>query len=152
MMEDKNELVLNQVQQISKHIDMADTNTPIKIQKIDDKRYCFLKSDIKEPVFILDEDKKLHTLVLVDTLKSLTKTLKNTWQENFDLKLEKIIWQNIPVDFNDAWAVAMHEIEKLSNIDQNTNALNIDLNHLVTKIKKQHPNLFLNMDEIFDNN
>lgn len=152
MMEDKNELVLNQVQQISKHIDMADTNTPIKIQKIDDKRYCFLKSDIKEPVFILDEDKKLHTLVLVDTLKSLTKTLKSTWQENFDLKLEKIIWQNIPVDFNDAWAVAMHEIEKLSNIDQNTNALNIDLNHLVTKIKKQHPNLFLNMDEIFDNN
>lgn len=151
-MEDKNELVLNQVQQISKHIDMADKNTPIKIQKIDDKRYCFLKSDIKEPVFILDEDKKLHTLVLVDTLKSLTKTLKSTWQENFDLKLEKIIWQNIPVDFNDAWAVAMHEIEKLSNIDQNTNTLNIDLNHLVKKIKKQHPNLFLNMDEIFDNN
>ena len=60
-----------------------------------------------EPWFIIDEDGGTHALTSLHSLNNLLDTLKKNQKEIFELKLEKAIYQQMPVDFNDAWAVAM---------------------------------------------
>lgn len=98
------------------------------------------------PWFAIGEDKQLYTLVSLETLKRLVGSLRVSQEENFKLKLEKTIWKYVPVDFGDAWAVAMSEIEAISKKEPDSEIVNINLNHLVKNIKKKYPNLFLNLD------
>jgi len=107
--------------------------------------------DNKEPWFIIDENKKLHTMVSVDTMHKLIENFKQLQQDNFDLKLEKTILQHLPVDYQDVWTVAMDEIKKLAQTKGDTKSLSIDLERLLRKIKKEHPNLFLNLKDLFAN-
>ncbi|MFW5614381.1 MAG: DUF2603 domain-containing protein, partial [Campylobacter hyointestinalis] len=72
--------------------------------------------------------------------------LKNAQKENFELKLERSIWQHIPVDFGDVWSVAINEIKgkkfkKEPNLDQ-----------IIKKIKREHPNLFVDMQNLIHTN
>lgn len=97
-----------------------------------------------EPWFVVDENDKVHTLISIASLKNMLESLKQLQKENFELKLEKAIYQQIPIDFNDAWIVAMDEIRK-----QGKNGLmevNVDLDKLMANIKKEHPNLFVDME------
>lgn len=151
---DKEIELSREISDISKRIGMAKDaeKTVIHVSKgkEDDEKCCVLKSgswEGKEPWFVVDEDEKLHTLVSLETLNKLVESIKATQEENFNLKLEKTIWQHIPVDFGDAWVVAMDELKSMTSGEPNAKVVNVNLNSLVTKIKKEHPNLFLDLDD-----
>jgi len=94
----------------------------------------------KEPWLILDEKKKLHALLSMDSLTKIVENFRQIEQEAFSLKLEKSILQHLPLDFNDVWAVAVEEIKKYKKTPA-------DFDKVILKIKKEHPNLFLNLQD-----
>ncbi len=97
-----------------------------------------------EPWFVVDEQDKVHTLISIASLKNMLEGLKQLQRENFELRLEKAIYQQIPIDFNDAWIVAMDEIKKQAK--GGLMEMNIDLDKLMSDVKRQHPNLFVDME------
>jgi hypothetical protein len=91
---------------------------------------------------IVDENEKINAVVPIDTLVSLYKNISNINQENFNLKLEKAIWQSFPADFDDVWAVAIDELARLSK-DNNSTIATINIEKLLNRIQDKYPNLFL---------
>ncbi len=102
--------------------------------------------DDSEPWFVIDDNGKVHTMLSLDTLLQIIKTLRVTQEENFNLKLEKSIWQNVPIDFQDVWVVAMEDIKERLKNSQDKRSFDIDIEKTVKDIKKRYPNLFLNLD------
>ena len=99
------------------------------VSSTDNQKVLSLKSGhfgAPEPWFVVDENDKIHTLISIASLKNMLEGLKELQKENFELKLEKAIYQQIPIDFNDAWIVAMDK--------------------LMSEVKRQHPNLFVDME------
>ena len=96
----------------------------------------------KEPWFVLDEKQKLHALIPIEALSQVMKNLKQMEEEAFSMKLEKSILQQLPIDFQDVWTVAMEEVQKRKTKD-------IDFEKLIRKIKKEHPNLFLDLKDFY---
>ncbi len=120
-------------------LEITKSNTP-------EQKILSLKSghfNAPEPWFVIDEEGKIHTLLSLQSLKNMLERLKNLQKENFELKLEKAIYQQIPIDFNDVWVVAMDEIKKEAS--KGKNELNINLDSLVARLKEEHPNLFMDM-------
>ncbi len=144
-----NELgVFKLVNEMSKKIDLDEHKTVIEIEDTDNPsvKELNLKSGSwspDEPWFVVDENKILHTMMPVKSVEKIVKNFHLTQEENFKLKLEKSIWQNIPIDFQDVWSVVMDEIKTLSK--QETS---IDIDRVITKIKNRHPNLFFNSNSL----
>ncbi|MBL0687232.1 MAG: DUF2603 domain-containing protein [Sulfurospirillum sp.] len=102
-----------------------------------------------EPWFVVDEKKKLHTMMSMKSLNKIIKNFKATQEDNFNLKLEKIIWQNTPIDFQDVLLVATDEIKSMvAQGERKVKITNADLDRLIKKIKKNHPNLFFNIQDL----
>lgn len=117
----------------------------------DKKKMLTLKSgswSSKEPWFGVDEDNNLHTMVSIKSLMNLIESYRDLARENFDLRLEKSIAQHLPIDFGDVWTVCMDEIRNLARKEPEKATLNIDLNEIVSSVKKKHPNLFVDMESI----
>ena len=96
------------------------------------------KANLNTPWFGMYGDKPC-VLVPAELFEAVINALKNAQKENFELKLERSILQNLPIDFGDVWTVAIEEIKK-ANCKKEPN-----LDRLIAKIKKEHPNLFLDM-------
>ncbi len=132
-------------------LDNAQEKTIINIESTEEKSKKLLTLQSgdwngDEPWFAIDENDKIHTIISMDTLLQIIKTLRKTQEENFNLKLEKTIWQNIPIDFNDVWVVAMNEIKNQLKSSKDKKTVGINTQKVVQDIKKKYPNLFLNLD------
>lgn len=146
--------IFEMISAISKEIGLKGDKTVIEIEKTQnpDVKQLNLKSgswEAAEPWFIVDENKKLHTMMSMDSVNKIIDNFKGAQQENFNLKLEKTIWQNVPLDFHDVWAVAMDEIKQMATREKkDVKVINVDLENLVARIKKEHPNLFLDLKDL----
>jgi hypothetical protein len=106
--------------------------------------------EAKEPWFVIDEKRKIHTMISLDTLTKMVENLKTLGQENFELKLEKTIWKYLPVDFGDVWVVAMDEIKNMAQNSKNAQAIKVDIDKLVSNIRVQHPSLFMDLKGLYE--
>jgi hypothetical protein len=64
-------------------------------------------------------------------------TLKNVMKENFELKLEKAILNEFPVDYDDVKAVVLEEMKRNSEAS---------IDEILDKVKLEHPNLFYSIE------
>lgn len=96
----------------------------------------------KEPWLVRDEKQKMHALISIDSLTKIIENYKRLEQETFSLKLEKSILQQLPLDFNDVWSVATQTIQKEQKEV-------VDFDKVISSIKKEHPNLFLNLHDLY---
>ena len=148
----------NLIQNINKMADElgivnSENITVVKINETDDPDKKILelvqgKWDSKAPWFVIGDDNKVYVLSSLESIMELINSLKRTKFENFNLKLEKAILENLPVDFNDVWVVAMQEIQNRLSSSKDKLLLDIDIKKLVKDIKKNHPNLFLKLKDI----
>lgn len=105
------------------------------------------EGNFKNPLPWFDD---INNLTLLDTnsLMDFVNEYYRFAKENFDLKLEKSILKQFPNDFNDVWVVCIDEIKKIAKDD---NFLNINFDEVVSSVKRQYPNLFINMNEFINN-
>lgn len=148
----KQEIATKIINEISQDIDLTN-RTVLELRNTEepDVKTLSLKSgswDASEPWFVVDEKNKIHTMISMDSVNQIIKNFKESQQESFNLKLEKTIWQNVPIDFHDVWAVAMDEIKFISKGKIDQKAIRVDLEKLIEKIKQEHPNLFLDLKDL----
>ena len=101
------------------------------------KDYEIIEGDLNSPLWIMEIDDKLKVVMDVDEYIEMMETTKRVLKENFELKLEKAILSEFPIDYDDVKAVVLEEMKK-------DNEKSID--EIVNKIKLEHPNLFYNID------
>jgi len=145
--------VFEMINIISKDIGLDGDKTAIEIKKTDNPeiKKLNLKSgswSTNEPWLVVDENKKLHTMMSMSSINKIIKNFRTTQEENFNLKLEKTIWQNIPIDFQDVWSVAMDEIKNMPTKNEKAKVTSVNLKKIIIKIKTEHPNLFLNLKDL----
>jgi hypothetical protein len=96
-----------------------------------------LEGDLNAPLWVLiTPDEKLKVVMDIDEYIGMMETLKQAMKENIDLKLEKEILSEFPIDYEDVRAVVL---EEMKHSDKN-------ISEIVKKVKTEHPNLFYNLD------
>ena len=116
-----------------------------KVQECEDKneKKIILQNgsfNASEPLFVIGEDDEVYALLTLNSLNSVLENLKQNQKENFELKLEKAIYQQVPIDFNDVWAVAMEKIKSYKG--------DVDFEKFAKDLKQEYPNLFINMQAV----
>ena len=94
--------------------------------------------NFKSPWFAIKTEEP-YIFMPAEILDMVFRMLRTAQKESFDLRLERSIWQHMPIDFGDVWRVAMDELAR-GNF-----AKEPDLEKLIAKIKQEHPNLFVDM-------
>ncbi len=153
---DKKALLIKKIDTLSKSLGLDESDKALfSIKSTDDPKVKELHLESgnpkeEDPWFAIEEDndKKAYAFIPLEAFNQMINILKNVQKENFDLKLEKTIWQNIPQDFDDVWVVAMDEIRKLAK-QENNQPISIDLDKLIKDIKQKHPNLFINLKDFY---
>lgn len=94
--------------------------------------------------FLRDEDNEEYVVFPQKVFTRLLGRIKSIQEEKFFLKLEKDIISQMPIDFDDAMAVAKSTIEAMR---QNDGSLpEISTSSLAKEMKKEYPNLFFSIE------
>ena len=101
------------------------------------KEYEVVEGDINSPLWVLEIDGKLKVAIDVKEYLEMMELTNKLLKENFELKLEKAILGEFPIDYEDVKAVVLEELKKDSNKS---------IDEVLEKIKLEHPNLFYNLD------
>ncbi len=96
-----------------------------------------IEGDINSPLWVMEVGDKIKVAMDVDEYIEFMEMSKKLLKENFELKLEKAILSEFPIDYDDVKAVVLEEMKK--NNDKS-------IDEVVNKIKLEHPNLFYNLD------
>lgn len=103
--------------------------------------------DPREAWFLHDDDGEEYVVMPQNILKKIISIIRNAHEEKLLLELSRDISQQTPVDFDDVLAVALNKLESRRLPDGSLPKINTK--SLIKEIKKQYPNLFLNIPEQF---
>lgn len=98
-----------------------------------------IEGDKNTSFWFMEVDNKLKIVLDAKEYMNLMNNLKQVMKENFELKLEREILSEFPVDYEDVKAVVL---EKMKEDDS------LSIKDAVEKVKIEHPNLFFEMDLI----
>ena len=108
------------------------------------KDFEVIEGDVDSPIWVMEVDNKLKVAIDIDEYMEMMEMTKKLLEENLELKLEKAILSEFPIDYEDVKAVVLEEMKK--NEDKS-------IEDIVNKVKLEHPNLFYNLnlelDKIF---
>lgn len=104
--------------------------------------------DEQRPWVIIDEHDQAYTMTSVPALSKMIAMFASSQDESFRLKLEKAILARYPIDYYDVLAVAMDKIKRLAQSRPGSTVVKLDLDWLITEIKKEYPNLFYDLDQL----
>ncbi len=106
------------------------------------KDFEVVEGDLENKLWIMEIDGKVKAVLDIDEYLELMEMAKKLMKENFELKLEKAILSEFPIDYDDVKAVVLEEMKQ--NPD-------MSIPEIINKIKLEHPNLFYNieLDKIF---
>ena len=128
---------------------MLDLNQHITIgnlKQIDETHLSVELSEGKlsdsKPCFVCDESGEEYVIISSKILKNLLESMKKAQEERFAISLEKDIANLMPLDFEDVLSVAKSKLTELNLDISQVNTL-----ELIKDIKKEHPNLFFNLDD-----
>ena len=96
-----------------------------------------IKGDLKSPLWMMEINNEIKVVLDVDEYIKIMKINDELLRENFELRLERAILSEFPIDYDDVKAVVLEEMKK----DKNKS-----LEEIVNKIKLEHPNLFYSLD------
>ena len=106
-----------------------DPRTEVKVNNIDVE---VLKGDLAEKPWLIESEDKNYILLEEEQYNKLLQLLKDVLEENLELKMERKILNEFPVDADDVKAVVKQEMKD--------NNLSID--EALQKVKTNYPNLF----------
>lgn len=116
------------------------------LTKIDEKHLSIQLENgnlsLGNPCFVSDENGDEYVLISTSILKRLLEGIKKAQEEKFTISLERDIANQMPLDFEDVMSVAKAKMREL-----NLNTEELDSAELIEEIKREHPNLFFNIDE-----
>jgi len=106
------------------------------------KDFEIKEGDLKNPIWIMQINNELKVVLGIDEYLQIMKMNEKLLKENFELKLERAILSEFPIDYDDVKAVVLEKMKKEE--DKN-------LEKIINQIKLEHPNLFysLDVDKIF---
>ena len=96
-----------------------------------------IEGDLKNHLWIMQTDNDIKVVLDVDEYVQVMKLNENLLKENFELKLERAILSQFPIDYDDVKAVVLKEMKKHNDKD---------LEGIIDQIKLEHPNLFYSLD------
>ncbi|WQX79131.1 DUF2603 domain-containing protein [Helicobacter pylori] len=100
-----------------------------------------------EAYFISDEEDKNYVLVPDNVISLFAENARKAFEARLRAELERDIITQAPIDFEDVREVSLQLLENLRQKDGNLP--NINTLNFVKQIKKEHPNLFFNFDNMF---
>ena len=96
-----------------------------------------IEGNLENPLWIMETNNKLKVVLDPDEYMNIMENMKNIMKENLELKLEKAILSELPIDYDDVKAVVLEEMKH--NKDKS-------ITEILNKIKLEHPNLFMSID------
>ena len=96
-----------------------------------------IKGDLNSSLWIMKVGDKLKAVVDIDEYTEFLENLDKLLNENLELRLERAILSEFPIDYEDVKAVVLEEMKK----DKNKS-----IEEIVNKVKLEHPNLFYNLE------
>ena len=96
-----------------------------------------VEGDKSAPFWFMEIDDKLKVVLDAKDYIDLMNSLKQVMKENFELKLEREILSEFPIDYEDVKAVVLEKMKEDSSLA---------IKDVVEKVKTEHPNLFFELD------